>query len=103
MLGVTLAGYTKETTPVTLTDSDLSALLAALKAGDITETVRTSLEWILQALIETEATTVIGAAPYERTEPRTTQRNGHRPKLFSTAAGDLELKIPKLREGTFYP
>jgi transposase-like protein len=103
MLGVTLAGFTKETTPVTLTDHDLSTLLAALKAGDITETVRTSLEWILQALIEAEATTVIGAAPYERTEARTTQRNGHRPKLFSTAAGDLELQIPKLREGTFYP
>jgi transposase-like protein len=103
MLGVSLAGYTKETTPVTLTDHDLSALLAALKAGEITETVRTSLEWILQALIEAEATAVIGARPHERTESRTTQRNGHRPRLFSTAAGDVELQIPKLRTGTFFP
>jgi transposase-like protein len=88
---------------VTLTDSDLSALLTALKAGDITETVRTSLEWILQALIEAEATAVIGAGRHERTDTRTTQRNGHRPRLFSTAAGDLELQIPKLRDGSFFP
>jgi putative transposase len=88
---------------VALTDSDLSDLLAALKAGEMTDTIRTSLEWILQQLIEAEATAFIGAAPHERTEARTTQRNGHRPRLLSTKAGDLELKIPKLRQGSFFP
>jgi putative transposase len=88
---------------VALTDSDLSELLAALKAGEMSDTIRTSLEWILQQLIEAEATAVIGAAPHERTETRTTQRNGHRPKLVSTAAGDVELAIPKLRRGSFFP
>lgn len=86
-----------------LTDSDLSDLLAALNAGEMTDTIRTSLEWILQQLIEAEATAVIGALPHERSEARTTQRNGHRPRLLSTKAGDLELKIPKLREGSFFP
>ncbi len=86
-----------------LTDSDLSDLLAALKAGEVTDTVRTSLEWILQELIEAEASSVIGARPYERTDSRTTQRNGHRPRLLSTAAGDVGLKIPKLRTGGFFP
>jgi putative transposase len=88
---------------VALTDSDLSELLAALKAGEMTDTIRTSLEWVLQQLIEAEATAVIGAGPHERTEARTTQRNGHRPKLVSTAAGDVELAIPKLRRGSFFP
>jgi transposase-like protein len=88
---------------VALTDSDLSELLAALKAGEMTDTIRTSLEWILQRLIEAEATAVIGAGPHERSETRTTQRNGHRPKLISTAAGDVELAIPKLRRGSFFP
>jgi putative transposase len=88
---------------VALTESDLSDLLAALKAGEMTDTIRTSLEWLLQQLIEAEATAFIGAAPHERTETRTTQRNGHRPRLLSTKAGDLELKIPKLREGSFFP
>ena len=86
-----------------LTDSDLSELLDALRAGDVTDTVRTSLEWILQQLIEAEAAAVIGAAPHERTPSRTNQRNGHRPRLLSTLAGDVELKIPKLRHGSFFP
>lgn len=86
-----------------LTESDLSDLLAALRAGEMTDTIRSSLEWVLQQLIEAEATAFIGAAPHERTEGRTTQRNGHRPRLLSTKAGDLELKIPKLREGSFFP
>ena len=86
-----------------LIDSDLSELLDALRAGDITDTVRTSLEWVLQALIEAEATARIGAAPHERSESRTAQRNGHRARLLSTAAGDVELKIPKLRTGSFFP
>jgi transposase-like protein len=89
-------------TPVTLTVSDLSELLAALKAGEVTDTIRASLEWILQQLIEAEATAFIGAAPHERTEARTNQRNGHRPRLWSTAAGDIELEIPKLRQGSFF-
>ncbi len=86
-----------------LTESDLSELLAALQAGEMTDTIRTSLEWILNQLIEAEATAVIGARPHERTDARTAQRNGHRPRLLATTAGDLELKIPKLRTGSFFP
>ena len=40
---------------------------------------------------------------YERTEQRTTHRNGSRSRLLSTKAGDVELRIPKLREGSFFP
>jgi putative transposase len=84
-------------------DSDLNDLLAALKAGEVTDTVRSSLEWILQQLIEAEATAVIGAGPHERTDSRVNQRNGRRPRLWSTPAGDVELEIPKLRQGSFFP
>jgi putative transposase len=100
---VFLAGSTKEKPPVALSQSDLSELLAALKAGDMTDTIRSSLEWILQQLIEAEATAVIGAERHERRDTRTTQRNGYRPKLISTTAGDVELGIPKLRHGSFFP
>jgi putative transposase len=86
-----------------LTEFDLSELLGALKAGEFDERIRTSLEWILQQLIEAEASAVIGAGRYERSEDRLTQRNGHRPRLLSTPAGDVELSIPKLREGAFFP
>src|SRR3954467_14589300 len=69
----------------------------------MTDTIRTSLEWILQQLIEAEATAFIGAGRHERTDTRTAQRNGHRPRLLSTPAGDVELGIPKLRQGSFFP
>ena len=88
---------------MTLTESDLSELLAAVQAGELTEKIRTSLAWVLQQLIEAELTSSIGAAPHDRTETRTALRNGHRPKLITTAAGDIELHIPKLREGAFFP
>ena len=88
---------------MTLTESDLSELLAAVQAGDMTDTIRTSLAWVLQQLIEAELSSTIGAAPHERTEARTAQRNGHRPKLVTTTAGDIELQIPKLRTGSFFP
>jgi transposase-like protein len=88
---------------VTISDHDLSDLLDALRAGEVTDTIRASLEWVLQQLIEAEATAVIGAAPHQRSEARTAQRNGHRPRLLSTPAGDVELKIPKLRTGSFFP
>lgn len=57
----------------------------------------------LQELIEAELTAKIGADPGERSPFRTAQRNGHRPKLVSTPAGDVELGIPKLRKGSFFP
>ncbi len=60
-------------------------------------------ELVLQALIEAEATEHIGAGRYERTESRTAQRNGHRDRLLATKAGDVALKIPKLRHGSFFP
>jgi len=57
---------------------------------------------ILQELIEVEATQEIGAAPYERAETRTNERNGSRPRLLATQAGDIELATPKLRKGSFF-
>ena len=46
---------------------------------------------------------MIGAGKYERCEDRTTQRNGTRARTLSSTAGDLELRIPKLRRGSFFP
>ena len=88
---------------MTLTNNDLSELLVALNEGEITDRVRSSLQWILQELIEAEATTVIGAGLHERSSSRINQRNGHRTRVMSTGAGDVELAIPKLRTGSFYP
>jgi len=81
----------------------LLELLEALKAADVSERIREASQTIYQALIDAELTAVIGAAPFERTEARITQRNGARLRTLSATAGDLELRIPKLRQGSFFP
>ena len=85
---------------------DHSALLAqldALKSADAGAVFAELIRAGLQALIEAEATETIGAGRYERTDDRGTHRNGHRPKTVSTTAGDIEVQIPKLRAGSFFP
>jgi transposase-like protein len=86
-----------------LDQSALLELLETLKTADVDERIRLAATTIYQALIEAELTAVIGAGPHERAESRLAQRNGHRPKTISTVAGDLELRIPKLRAGSFFP
>jgi transposase-like protein len=81
----------------------LLELLEALRAADVEERIRSAATTIYQALIEAELTAVIGAGPHERTPQRLAQRNGHRPRTLTTTAGDLELRIPKLRAGSFFP
>ena len=88
---------------MTLTKSDVTELLDALRAGGDIDVVRKGVELVLQALIEAEAAEAIGAEPFERTDSRTNWRNGSRDRLLSTKAGDVELKIPKLRRGSFFP
>jgi len=86
-----------------LPQSAVSELLEAFRAGDGVDLVRESVRIVMQELIEAEATERIGAGRYERTEDRLTDRNGARPRLLATQAGDLELRIPKLRKGSFFP
>lgn len=86
-----------------LDQSALSELLDALRAGGDLDLVRSGLQLVLQSLIDLEAAQAVGALPYQRSPERTTHRNGHRERTLSTKAGDLELRIPKLRSGTFFP
>jgi putative transposase len=88
---------------VALDQSALIEVLESLKAAEVDDRIRQAAQTIYQALIEAELTAVIGAAPNQRTETRTGQRNGHRARLLTTTAGDLELRIPKLRAGSFFP
>lgn len=82
--------------------SDLAARLVGTDAS-LSTSLRDILAAALQELIEAELTARIGAAPGERTADRVAQRNGHRPKLVSTPGGDVEVGIPKLRSGSFFP
>ncbi len=86
-----------------LSDSALSELMEVFRSGEGTDFIRECVRVAMQDLIDTEATGVIGAGRYERTESRTTERNGSRPRLLTTHAGDIQLAVPKLRSGSFFP
>ncbi len=88
---------------MTLSQSALSELLDAIRAGGSVDVMREAMTFVLQELIELEAAQAIGAGRYERTDERMTHRNGSRGRLLSTKAGDVELRIPKFREGSFFP
>jgi len=86
-----------------LSESAVSELLEAFRTGEGVDLIRESVRMVMQELIEAEATEHVGAARYERSESRTNERNGARARLLATQAGDIELRIPKLRKGSFFP
>lgn len=88
---------------MTLSDTATARLWETFRAGGGAGLVREAVELVLQELIEAEAAEAIGAGRYERSDARVAERNGHRNRLLATQAGDLELKIPKLRKGSFFP
>jgi putative transposase len=90
---------------MTTYESALSELSSRLIGTDSTLTTSLSdiLAAALQEMIEAQLTATIGAAHGERSDGRLAQRNGHRPKLLTTPAGDVDLAIPKLRQGSFFP
>ena len=93
----------KDTTHGGSWQSALLEVLDALTAAEVDDRIRQAAQTIYRALIEAELTAVIGAGPHQGTPDRLAQRNGHRPRLLTTTAGDLELRIPKLRAGSFFP
>ena len=84
-------------------DARFDDLVAQLGDGDSRDLFRRLLERGMQQLIDAELTATIGAELHERTDTRTNQRNGARERTLSTPAGDIELRIPKLRVGSFFP
>ena len=68
--------------------------------GDV---LREGIRVLSQVLMEAEVSGVIGAERHERTGDRTTYRNGYRTRTWNTRVGTIELQIPKLRSGTYFP
>jgi transposase-like protein len=84
---------TEETLP-------LAELLAKAGDGDF---LRTVAEAVVQLLMEADVEGVIGAGRHERTLDRATYRNGYRDRSLETRLGSLQLRIPKLRQGSYFP
>ena len=81
------------------------ALLDVLRKGEEPggDVLVEGLRWLLQELTDVEVSAQIGAGRYERSGERTTQRNGYRSRPWDTRLGTLELAIPKLRQGSYFP
>ena len=79
----------------------LSKMLEAAKEAD--DPLRAMAELITDFAMEAEVSARIGAEPYQRSEDRVTQRNGHRERRWDTRLGTLNLQVPKLREGGYVP
>jgi len=65
------------------------------------EMVRSTVEQTLKGMLDAEADQLCNAQRYEHTEARTDQRAGHYKRKLQTKAGEVELKIPKLRQAPF--
>src|SRR3954453_21278066 len=65
--------------------------------------LREGIQLLMGLLMEAEVSTRIGAAPHERTPERKTQRNGYRDREWQTRLGEVDLRIPRLRTGSYFP
>jgi transposase-like protein len=84
---------------------DKMALLELLRNGEEPggDVLADGLRWLLEELMEAEVSAQIGADRYERSNNRTAHRNGYRTRPWDTRLGTLELQIPKLRTGSYFP
>ena len=85
---------------MTKTSIDIVELLQKHNQSDF---LRTIAESVLQLLMEADVDGLIGAGRHERAENRTTWRNGYRDRSLDTRIGTLNLKVPKLRQGSYFP
>jgi putative transposase len=85
---------------MTATNMDLKELLE--KTAD-TDFLREMIGFTAQRLMELEVETLTGAPLSSRTADRLTHRNGYRAREWETRAGTVELRIPKIRQGSYFP
>jgi len=81
--------------------ADLVKLIHSAIPGEFIKVLENSI----QRIVEEEVSLVLGADPYQRSETRTNYRNGYRERKepLSTGIGNVNISIPKLRKGSFYP
>lgn len=77
-----------------------SNTLAQLGGEDF---LRELTEFMLNRIMEADVTARINAEPHERSDERETYRNGYRERQYNIRLGTLDLRIPKLREGSYFP
>ncbi len=89
-----------------MADAWRMALAELLRKADLepeVDVLREGVRVLSQALMELEVSQHLGADRYERTADRTGQRNGYRERSWDTRVGSIELRVPRVRDGSYYP
>jgi transposase-like protein len=81
----------------------LDELVRKLMGDEHADVLRETLAWFVGELMEAEVTQQIGAGLHEKSAERVTHRNGYRERGWLTRAGEIELAIPRLRAGSYFP
>lgn len=82
---------------------EMMTLRTLLEKSSDTDLLREMIGFTAQRLMALEVETLTGAAPGERNPDRINQRNGYRERDWETRAGTVDLRIPKLRKGSYFP
>src|SRR5919106_245983 len=82
---------------------EMMRLQALLEKSSDADLLREMIGFTAQRLMELEAESLTGAAHGERSAARVNHRNGYRDRVWETRAGTVELRIPKLRKGSYFP
>jgi putative transposase len=86
-----------------LNSMTVSEAAGKMLSGEHADVVREAVRLVIAELMEAEVADLAGAGLYERSPERTTQRNGYRQRQWDTRVGSLELAIPRLRSGSYFP
>ncbi len=81
----------------------LTELLRKAEAEPDLDTLREGVRVLTQALMELEVAQHLGAERYQRTAERQGERNGYRERTWDTRVGTVELRVPRVRDGSFFP
>jgi putative transposase len=84
------------------TRSNISLAELAEKGAD-TDLLKDMIQLVAQRMMEMDTESLCAAAYGERSPDRANSRNGYRERLWQTRAGSVDLKIPKLRKGSYFP
>ena len=87
---------------VEVTMNGLQEMRKLIEEGDV-DVLRTMVKQMAEALMDAEVDALCGAAHGERHPERTNQRNGYRSRPWDTRSGTIDLALPKLREGSYFP
>jgi len=82
---------------------DRMTLKALVEKGSDDDLLREMMAYVANRMMDMEVESLTGAAHGERTPSRTNHRNGYRERAWQTRAGTVELEIPKLRKGSYFP